>query len=143
MIVFDTSLELKRPGRNVSAGLAGISNFAAGATFFKQVENKAVENQTINRVLVKIFFPNSPFRIYFLTYLTPGISLKCSSCVRKLAWKSRAVARMMLSAIGNFVSAEILAALKAIGAVRSRTWPLYRSAIRISAAPVPSPGRFS
>ena len=42
--------------------------FAVGTPFFQQVEHKAVEDQNINRVFVKIIFPNPPFGNYFLAY---------------------------------------------------------------------------
>jgi len=73
----------------------------------------------------------------FSTYWTLGKPLKCSSCVQRVALFSREIARMMLSAIGNFNSADNIAALIAIGVDRSTTSPLTKSATRNSAIACP------
>jgi hypothetical protein len=49
-------------------GWLELKYFAAGTAFFQQVEHKAVEDQNINGVFVKIIFLNPPYGNYFLAY---------------------------------------------------------------------------
>src|SRR5713226_7684157 len=60
------------------------------------------------------FVKNS--RVHFVRfgkYLTPSTLLKSASCVHSVAWYSRAVASMMLSAIGSDSSRDKCAAFSA------------------------------
>ena len=72
----------------------------------------------------------SPYRMY----RTPSSPRKSESCVQRTALCTRAVARIMLSAIGNFNSREILEALRDNSKSSDVIRPLDMTAIILSAS---------
>ena len=74
---------------------------------------------------------------YLGKYFTPGIDAKSASCDQSVASNVRAVARMMLSAMGRRSWTLVFAAARARSAVRSTTCPCCMAAT--ACRPSPSP----
>ena len=75
-----------------------------------------------------------PLVFFFTVYFTPAIELKSESCVHRTALYIRAVAKIMLSAIGRLSLRLMRAALRESDALKSTTLPCCIKATAFSAS---------
>ena len=75
-----------------------------------------------------------PLVFFFTVYFTPAIELKSESCVHRTALYIRAVAKIMLSAIGRLSLRLMRAALRESDALKSMTLPCCIKATAFSAS---------